>query len=605
LVGPAGGPYSPLYSTTGLATFNHNLINMTGGSEDLGRVVLEGDNHSLAPGAEAQDPGTDALYEAPAGAECGPATSKCMLVDVNEEGKPMPCGAALGQGELVAGGAHSAVSSDGSRIFFTAPEPGENGPAGGAVEGPGCWNLNSPQENPPELYMREDGEKTVEISIPHEEGVKVGTPENPLRPAVFVGASNDGSKVFFMTRTRLTQGTVGEAPELYEYNTEPAAGEKALTLISGGPSGTLEGNVDSVTAVSSDGSTVYFSAFGTLAEPAQEYNPPGAEGFSPVNLYRYDTITGVTTFITTLNKYDYPGTFGQGANWYTETVAPKSGGATAEGGTESEGLSFEKEWYTTKDGQFLVFGTVLPLTGFDNVPPPGVSCPNNYNPESVGHKRCFELFRYDAVTNQIVCVSCAGGAPVDGAYFARTVFDSPAGGPPRPISENGEDVFFDSASALVPQAVPGTVHVYEWHEGVISLLSSPSDPGSAFFLGSNADGSDVFFVTHAQLSAQDTDQSADIYDARVEGGFAGVTPSQCTGTGCQGVPAAAPIFATPASATFEGVGNFPPPPPPAKTVTKQTTPKCKRGLVRKKVKKKTECIKPKKKAKKSNRGRGK
>jgi hypothetical protein len=31
----------------------------------------------------------------------------------------------------------------------------------------------------------------------------------------------------------------------------------------------------------------------------------------------------------------------------------------------------------------------------------------------------------------------------------------------------------------------------------------------------------------------------------------------CSGTGCQGVPAPSPVFATPASVTFEGVGNFP------------------------------------------------
>ncbi len=600
LVGPAGGPDTPLYSTTGLATFNpEDDVLMMGGSEDLSRVVLEGEDHSLAAGAEAQDPGTEALYEAAGGAECNPATSKCTLVDVNPEGKPMPCGATLGQGVHSRGGAHSAVSSDGSRIFFTAPEPGGGGESE-VAQGLGCWNQNTPQENPPELYMREDGERTVEILIPHEEGVKAGTPENPLWPAVFVGASSDGSKIFFMTRTRLTKGAVGEAPELYEYNTEPAAGKKALTLISSGSSETVEGKVDSVTAVSSDGSTVYFSAFGKLAESAQEYNPRGTEPFSPVNLYRYDTTTGVTTFVTTLNNDDYPLSFVAQGVWYSHEFENFGGD-----GAEQEGLSNRQEWYTTKDGQFLVFGTVLPLTGFDNTPAPDAHCPDNYG-SGAPPERCFELYRYDAATNKIVCVSCAGSTPVDGAYFARTVFRSPASGPPRPISEDGEDVFFDSASALVPQAVPGRVHVYEWHEGVISLLSSPSDPGNAFLLGSNADGSDVFFMTHAQLSAQDTDQSADIYDARVGGGFAGLTPSQCTGTGCQGVPAAAPIFATPASATFEGVGNFPvSEPPPAKTVTKQTTPKCKRGLVRKKVKKKTECIKPKKKAKKSNRGRGK
>ena len=291
---------------------------MVGGSEDLSRVVLESENHSLAAGAEGQDEGTDALYEAAGSGECKPppVPPSCKLIDVTEEGKPMQCGATLGQGELGEGGAHSAVSADGSRIFFTAPEPGENGVA--TPVGAGCWNPTAtPQENPPELYMREGGVRTVEISAP-EAGVKVGTPGNPLLPAVFVGASSDGSKVFFMTRMRLTKDAAGETPEVYEYNTEPGPREKALTLISGGPSEALEGDVNNVDAISSDGSAVYFSAFGDLATGASKYSPPTEKvAFSPVNLYRYDTTTGVTTFVTTLNNYDYPAQFGQGNSWYS------------------------------------------------------------------------------------------------------------------------------------------------------------------------------------------------------------------------------------------------------------------------------------------------
>jgi hypothetical protein len=589
LVGPVGGPYAPLFSLSGRAALNsEEKVEMVGGSEDLSSVVLEGENHSLAAGAEGQDTGTDALYERIGDGECAPGTSSCRLVDVSGEGRPMVCGAALGQGryELGFGGAYSAVSSDGSRIFFTAPEP--------EASGVGCWNPGvSPQENPPELYVREDGSRTVEISVPHEGGVDVGPGGNPLMPAVFVGASSDGSRVFFMTKTDLTQSAVGHAPELYEYNTEPGAGEKPLTLISGGKSGTVEGDVDSVTAISSDGSSVYFSAFGKLAPGASEYSP-GGEAFSPVNLYRYDTVTGETTFIVTLNKYDYPGGFGGSTGgWYENELGA---GTVHKQGTEYEGLNFEKEWYTTGDGQFLVFGTVLPLTGFDNTHAPGAKCPSNYSggPHPEG---CFELFRYDAGSGGLVCVSCGGVDPVDGAYFARNFFTSAAVGPPRPVSEDGEDVFFESANVLVSQALPGRNHVYEWHGGVISLVSSPSDPGSALFLGSSADGGNVFFVTHAQLSAVDTDQAADVYDARVGGGFVGVVPPACTGTGCQGVPAAPPVFATPASVTFEGVGNFSPSETVVETVPKAK--KCKSGL----VKKRGKCVKVKKRARRSVRGR--
>ena len=65
----------------------------------------------------------------------------------------------------------------------------------------------------------------------------------------------------------------------------------------------------------------------------------------------------------------------------------------------------------------------------------------------------------------------------------------------------------------------------------------------------------------------------------------------------QGVPAAPPIFATPASVTFGGVGNFAVEPVAAKPKSKSKSAKCKRGYVRKKGR----CVKraKDKKAKKS------
>jgi hypothetical protein len=54
----------------------------------------------------------------------------------------------------------------------------------------------------------------------------------------------------------------------------------------------------------------------------------------------------------------------------------------------------------------------------------------------------------------------------------------------------------------------------------------------------------------------DTDQEVDLYDAHEDGGFTYPPELACTGTGCQGVPAPTPIFATPATQTFNGEGNF-------------------------------------------------
>jgi hypothetical protein len=529
--GSPGGPY------TTIGPFPHSIsARFAGASTDMSHVVLESEDHELAPGDTGQVGDSEALYEWAGGA--------LGLVNVATNGSLLnPCGAVLGMGRTYGGSTHDAVSEDGSRIIFTAPDPfAEPGNSG-------CWNRSAiPQENPPQLYMRVDDTTTVEISAPN---TGVSDPDGP-KPAVYVGASADDSKVFFLGEGDLTAGDTTHAPELYEYDSEAPAGER-LVRVSGGESGTAEGNVDFVGAISSDGSTVYFAAYGKLARGASALNE---ETEGPVNLYRYDTATGKTTYIAAINSTDYPlAPLETTERWFGGRIG------SGAGHTAEPALYTAANWYTTANGQYLVFGSDLPLTGYENKHAQGVvKCPILNTGEEEGgpeEERCVELYRYSAADNSIVCVSCAGGSPVDDARFDASYFEVPSGLPTRPISEDGEYVFFDTSNALVSQTTDTASHVYEWHDGKISLISSAEDPANAYFLGSSADGSNVFFGTHAQLVPQDTDVNGDLYDARIDGGFVKVTPPQCTGTGCQGVAAAPPIFATPASVTFEGVGNFP------------------------------------------------
>jgi hypothetical protein len=86
-------------------------------------------------------------------------------------------------------------------------------------------------------------------------------------------------------------------------------------------------------------------------------------------------------------------------------------------------------------------------------------------------------------------------------------------------------------------------------------LSGGTDRDQSFFLDASESGDDVFIDTRAKLVGSDEDDLFDVYDVRVDG-YVPPAPPACTGTGCQGVPGAPPIFATPSSVTFEGVGNF-------------------------------------------------
>ena len=89
----------------------------------------------------------------------------------------------------------------------------------------------------------------------------------------------------------------------------------------------------------------------------------------------------------------------------------------------------------------------------------------------------------------------------------------------------------------------------------IYLLSGGTSPESAYMLDASTSGNDVFIITRAQLLPSDRNDNDDLYDARV-GGVVPPPVTACSGSGCQGVPPAPPIFATPSSVTFSGVGNF-------------------------------------------------
>jgi len=117
-------------------------------------------------------------------------------------------------------------------------------------------------------------------------------------------------------------------------------------------------------------------------------------------------------------------------------------------------------------------------------------------------------------------------------------------------------VFFDTADALVPRVSAGVLRVYEWHDGTISLITSPQDPNDSFYLGSSANGGDVFFGTHAQLVTQDTDSSGDLYDARIGGGFpASAAGAPCIGDACLGAASTHSAMLSPATAAFAGPAN--------------------------------------------------
>jgi hypothetical protein len=367
------------------------------------------------------------------------------------------------------------------------------------------------------LYVRENDSTTVLVS----------------EDATFWTASANGSRVLYSREGNL-------------YEDDLSSGE-TTDLAPGGQVLGLAGS-------SENAEYVYFAAEGSLA--------PGATAGQP-NLYLHHGST--TTFIATLAYTD------------GENVANHFYGGSGGYGDWRPGLA-HRTAESSADGQALTFMSVKSLTGFDN---------RDSENESVD-----EVYVYEVQTGGLSCASCSpsGERPVRSSEYAEAT-GIPAGYLSvtdgfwnsyqlRSISEDGGRVVFQSTTPLVAQDVNGRTDVYEWERdgtgschssnGCVYILSDGASPGASYFIDASADGSNVFFVTKAQLVAADQNEDYDVYDARI-GVESPPTPPQCTGSGCQGVPEAPPIFATPSSATFNGVGNFT---APAKPTTK-SKPKAK------------------------------
>jgi hypothetical protein len=446
------------------------------------------------------------------------------------------CGTRLGSsapGERFGGGGSmdNAISASGSRVFFTAV---------------GADDVACGGEQPPvdELLVREEDPSgtlsTTSISEPSP-SYCTSAPTPPCADARFQGASQDGSKVFFTTAQKLSEGATEGSQNLYEYDFDlPGATQASkLVLVSGAA---VPPHVEGVARVSPDGSHLYFVAEGVLSGPNAEGKSPSSAPEAR-NLYVFERDAAVpdgrTTFIATLSPQDE-------LDWGARDIRPVT---------------------VSSDGRFLVFLSVADLT-HEGVQPTAA-----------------QVFQYDAQTGALVRASIGehgdndnDRAPTYAAALGQpaflAVFDRP-GEDGQVLAPRNGAVFFQSPTALTPQALSDKVNaigrpienVYEYRAGHVYLISDGKDASSSAatssvqLLGASASGEDVFFETADALIQQDTNTQLDIYDARAGGGFpTPVAAANCTGDGCQGAPTAAPVFGAPTSATLSGAGNLSPSP---------------------------------------------
>jgi len=134
-------------------------------------------------------------------------------------------------------------------------------------------------------------------------------------------------------------------------------------------------------------------------------------------------------------------------------------------------------------------------------------------------------------------------------------------------------LFFNSTDALVPQDVNGAEDVYQYEpygvgdchgeNGCVNLISSGTSGEESAFLDATPSGNDAFFLTAGRLTAQDGDDSLDVYDAHVcspempcQAPPAPAPPPCSTADSCRG-PSSQPTTPpeSPATTTLSGPGT--------------------------------------------------
>ncbi len=542
-----------------------------GESADLCHIVIGSVEGVLLPEAEGT---SDQLYDlaaAPAAGCPGSGSSPLRLVSVKNRfgvhGEPEViskyCGVALGiktYGSTTNN--FNAISADGGEIFFTT---GVNGVPGTACSYSGQY----------QLFVRLGGERTLEVSKPLSEAESCGG-EVPCPGALsrasanFVGASEDGSRVFFTTTARLSAGDQDSGNDLYMARIGCPGGEgegcalaerEVVSLVQVSHDSTVgqAAELQGVVGIAADGSRVYFVAQGVLSSDPNAEGQVAEDGAE--NLYVYDAQTEGVAFVADLcSGPELSGSVEDGlcpAN--LNSVIPGRNDMGRLGGDQAQ---------STPDGRFLVFSSYARLLRGDT-------------------DTAQDIYRYDAQSGALVRVSLGeAGYEANGNNSSFNATIQSAGGSrvfqeyelgTRAVSDDGSRIVFSSAGPLSPGVVNGQVNVYEWREevgqvegGVVSLVSSGSSLSSDVDATISPSGRDVFFVTTAGLVSGDVEEDPDIYDARLGGGFApvGALRQPCSGDACQGpLTNPAPLL-VPGSVPQAPGENFA---PPAKAKVKKDT----------------------------------
>jgi len=392
------------------------------------------------------------------------------------------------------------------------------------------------------LYVRIGGSETTQITAAN---------------ARFRAASSDGTRVIYMVDDNLFGASVDT--------------EMAISY-------PIAGEVEGFMGASRDTQLVYF-----VSEEDLDDDGPGQAGGN--NLYLYRAQADTYTFVAELADDD------------AREVPPTEEDAPVL--TPVAQAPFNRSSRVTPDGLHAAFTSTATLTGYDNT-------------DQASGKADAEVFLYDAAAEELLCVSCnptnarPRGSNVSIEFNPFWVAAMIPGWEnqlhaSRVLEEDGERLFFEAIDPLALEDTNGVQDVYQWEApgagtctessstyssangGCIDLISTGKSPQASEFVDTSSGGEDIFFKTSESLWSPDPGL-LDIYDARMEGGFASPLPKpECEGRACQATPPP-PAAKTAASLTFVGPGD----------VVQKPKPRCRKGTHKVRKAGKVRCVKNRK-----------
>jgi hypothetical protein len=486
-----------------------------------------------------------------------------------------------------------------------------NGPWGfyewkeGALHSAGVLpGANSPYPNQPDPYG----------AVPAVTGKSLGgTERDPFPRFLLNEVSQDGSKAFFVSPEPAHAAEAGTPTELYVR--EQTAGGPRTVLVSrdeggmpaaGSPEAEAETAVtpfrtkwapDAYVYASPDGSRAFFVSRDVLAKSATGTSPEGSGPWTyefNLNTEKVTYLPGVEGSIVTSSQDGSSFIF---KNTTTRKIELWSGGpGPVEIGSYSTPAEPEIEGAATRG----------PTAG-DTVFVFDTNAVVEHAPAFNNSAALAQSYRYDVASQTLACVSCApAGAP-------QRPVEANSQAHPRMVADEGRRVFFGTTAKLLSRDTNGVADVYEWEQvgegschteeregGCVYLISSGTSRDPSFYLENDESGDNVFFSTKEGLVKGDSDESYDVYDARVNGGFPEVVPPTECASACRRGSGAPPL-ASPLTTALGPSGNLithptsttppPPPKPKPKPLTRaQKLAKALRACRHRPKKQRTACV---------------